>query len=151
VAHVKLYLDICCLKRSFDSQQQALVRLEAEAVATILSLPPERVTLVRTPAQTLENSLNPVRWRREAVAAWLDAVPVVALDDCELERRTAELIALGFKSFDALHVASAEACADALITVDERFRKKAERLDPPLRVRVTSPLVLAQEVLEWKT
>lgn len=128
-----------------------MVRLEAEAVATILSLPPERVTLVRTPAQILENRLNPARWRREAVAAWLHSVPPVVLDDRELERRTAELIALGFKSFDALHVASAEACADVLITVDERFRKKAERLDPPLRVRVTSPLVVAQEVLEWKT
>jgi hypothetical protein len=38
-----------------------------------------------------------------------------------------------------------------LITVDDRFRKKAERLDPPLRVRVTSPLVVLEEVLEWKT
>lgn len=148
---VKLYVDICCLKRPFDSQEQALVRLEAEAVATILSLPPERVTFVRTPAQILENRLNPVRWRREAVAIWLHSVPAVVLDERELERRTAEIIALGFKSFDAFHVASAEACADVLITVDERFRKKAERLDPPLRVRVTSPLVVAQEVLEWKT
>lgn len=139
------------LKRPFDSQEEALVRLEAEAVATILALPPERVTLVRTSAQALENSLNPVRWRREAVATWLDAVPVVVLDDRDLEQRTAELIALGFKSFDAFHVASAEACADVLITVDERLRKKAERMDPPLRVRVASRLVVAQEVLEWKT
>jgi hypothetical protein len=102
---VKLYADICCLKRLFDSQEQALVRLEAEAVATILSLPPERMTFVRAPAQVLENSLNPVRWRREAVAAWLHSVSAVVLDDRELERRTAELIALGFKSFDAFHVA----------------------------------------------
>jgi len=28
---VKVYLDVCCLKRPFDSQEQALVRLEAEA------------------------------------------------------------------------------------------------------------------------
>jgi len=147
---VRLYLDICCLKRPFDSQEQALVRLEAEAVATILSLPAERVTLVRMPAQILENGLNPVRWRREAVATWLYAAPMSIVEENALTQRTAELIALGLKGFDALHAASAEACAEVLLTVDERFRRKAEAMEPSLRVRVTSPLVLAQEILEWK-
>jgi len=115
----------------------------------LLALPADRVSLVRTNAQILENSFNPPRWRRDAVAAWLEAAPVVVLDEPELERRTAEIIAQGFKSFDAFHAASAEACADVLVTVDARFRKNAEKSDPPLRIRVVSPLVLAQEVLEW--
>jgi predicted nucleic acid-binding protein len=124
--------------------------LESEAIATILSLPASRVTLVRTAAQILENNLNPLLWRRNAVATWLNHVPIVSIDDAMLSRRTGELITRGLKSFDALHVASAEACADILVTVDERFRKKATGLNPPLQVRVVSPIVLAQEVLEWK-
>ena len=35
---MKLYLDVCCLNRPFDDQSQNRVRLEAEAVLSILEL-----------------------------------------------------------------------------------------------------------------
>ena len=149
---MRVYVDVCCLKRPFDAQDQLLVRLETEAVMTILSVPPLRVTLVRTPAQVLENSLNPMRWRREAVAAWLSQGSIEPLPEAALVARTDELIGLGFKNFDAFHLASAEAVsAEVLLTVDTRFRKKAERLTAQLHVRVTSPLVLVEEVSQWTT
>ena len=34
---MKIYLDVCCYKRPFDSQTQERVRLETEAVLTILN------------------------------------------------------------------------------------------------------------------
>ena len=34
---MKIYLDVCCLNRPFDDQQQDRIRLEAEAVLLILS------------------------------------------------------------------------------------------------------------------
>ena len=148
---MKVYLDVCCLKRPFDSQEQALVRLEAEAVMTILSSGRPGLTeivAVRTSAQLLENSLNPVRWRRDAVDLWLrqDAIEPVA--EPTLVARTGELIAMGFKSFDALHLASAEAVGAAvLLTVDGRFLRKAQARATELRVRVISPITLLQEVI----
>ena len=126
-----------------------MVRLEAEAVTSILTLPSERITLVRSRAQRLENSLNPVRWRREAVAAWLDEAPAAVVAEAELMQRTSELMALGFKNFDAFHLATAEACAEVFLTVDGRLSRKADTTK--LRVRVVSPLTLLQEVSEWKT
>jgi hypothetical protein len=35
---MKLYLDACCLNRPFDDQSQTRVRLESEAVLSILEL-----------------------------------------------------------------------------------------------------------------
>jgi hypothetical protein len=144
---VKLYLDICCLKRPFDSQDQALVRLEAEAVMTILSLERDDVALVRAPAQLLENAVNPVQWRRDAVDLWLQQDRIEALAGEPLASRTSTLMQMGFKGFDALHLACAEAVgADLLLTVDERFLKKARALAVELHVRVVSPITVVQEI-----
>jgi hypothetical protein len=58
------------------------------------------------------------------------------------------LIALGFKSFDALHVASAELLgADAIATCDDRFIAAGRRHSAILKVRVVNPLDLAREIL----
>ena len=35
---MRIYLDVCCLKRSFDNQTQTRIRLETEAVELILNL-----------------------------------------------------------------------------------------------------------------
>jgi hypothetical protein len=86
------------------------------------------------------------------VAAWLSQGSIDPLPEAALVARTEDLIGLGFKNFDALHLASAEAAsAEVLLTVDTRFRKRAERLAAQLHLRVTSPLVLVEEVSEWTT
>jgi hypothetical protein len=37
IAVMRLYLDICCLKRPFDDQAQPRVRIETEAVLGLLA------------------------------------------------------------------------------------------------------------------
>jgi hypothetical protein len=51
---VKVYLDLCCLKRPFDSQAHPLVRLETEAILALLGA--DRITLLRSAVHVLENS-----------------------------------------------------------------------------------------------
>lgn len=34
---MKIYLDVCCLNRPFDDQSEDRIRLESEAIITILS------------------------------------------------------------------------------------------------------------------
>jgi predicted nucleic acid-binding protein len=58
------------------------------------------------------------------------------------------LIAIGFKPFDALHVASAEALnAQVLSTCDDRLLAAARRNATTLKVRVVNPIDLALEIL----
>ena len=144
---VRVYLDICCLKRPFDDLTEPRVRLEAEAVLEILVAPSERVSFVRSPAHELENRLNPVRWRAARVHQWLASLPTTNLDVKTLSDRTAALMRLGFKGFDAFHLACAEgATADVFATTDDRLINQAVRSQGDLKIRVTDPVTLAREV-----
>jgi len=148
---VRVYLDLCCLKRPFDLQEQPVIRLQTEAVLSILALSSDTVELLRSPALVLENSLNPNQTRREAVALWLSEDAAVAPDETDLAVRIAELTAKGFKSFDAFHLASAElAGADAFLIVDLQILRLASRVAGELHVRVTDPVHFVEEVSQWK-
>jgi predicted nucleic acid-binding protein len=66
-----------------------------------------------------------------------------------LERRTQELMQLGFKNFDALHLASAEqAGADVFATCDDQLLAVAERNAATIKVRVVNVVDLVAEVLK---
>lgn len=65
-----------------------------------------------------------------------------------MQSRTGELMALGFKNFDAFHLASAEAGrAEVFATWDDRLRAAATRHSSNLKIRVVNPVNLAREVL----
>ena len=98
---MRVYLDLCCLKRPFDLQEQPLIRLQTEAVLSILALPADTVELLRSQALVLENNLNPNQARREAVALWLSEAVAIAPNEADLSLRVNELVAKGFRSFDA--------------------------------------------------
>jgi predicted nucleic acid-binding protein len=81
------------------------------------------------------------------VRRWLEAMPLSDVGDDELASRTSALVELGFKGFDALHVASAElARADVLVTRDQRFLAAARQSSEQVRVRASDPLGAAREV-----
>ena len=148
---MRIYLDLCCLKRPFDLQEEPIVRLQTEAVLSILALPSSTVELLQSPALVLENSLNPDRARREAVALWLSEAAAIEPDEADLSVRINELVARGFKSFDAFHLASAElAGAGAFLTVDIHLLRRAMRVSGELHVPVTDPVHFIEEIFQWK-
>lgn len=64
--------------------------------------------------------------------------------------RIANLLAMGFKSFDAFHLASAELFgADVFLTVDRPLLKLATRLSSQIGVRVADPVSFLEEISEW--
>ena len=66
-----------------------------------------------------------------------------------IERRATELARRRFKTYDALHIACAEAGkADVLLTTDDRLLRKATRLRRLLQVRVENPIVWLIEVMQ---
>jgi hypothetical protein len=149
---VRLYLDLCCLKRPFDLQEHALVRLETEAIVELLAATTDRVTFIRSASHALENAYNTVKPRREAISYWLGESALHFVSVTDLRLRANVLNALGFGKFDSLHIGSAElASADAFVTVDYPLLRRAQRHSAELHVRVLDPLSVAEEVFGGTT
>jgi predicted nucleic acid-binding protein len=146
---MRVYLDLCCLKRPFDDPSEERNRLESEAVLAILAEAGRKVEIVRTAALDIENDQNPLPVRAARVREWLEAVPLSDIPEREVTARTGELIAMGFGNFDAFHLASAEAAgADVLSSCDDRLISLANRHRDDLKVRVVNPVILAEEILK---
>jgi hypothetical protein len=135
------------LKRPFDDHTQPRIRLEGEAVLTLLAAPAPLVELLRAPAHDLENDQNPLPWRAAIVRQWLLERRSIEAERAPLLARTTVLMSLGFRGFDALHLAFAETGrADAFATTDVRLAAVARRASRDLRVRVADPVTLVREL-----
>ena len=144
----RIYLDVCCLNRPFDDQEQDRVRLESEAVLLILKhCETGEWRWVSSPVVHHEVDAIPNRDRRHRINTILKkASEHVPLSNAAVERGE-EVKGLGIKTYDALHVACAEhARAEVLLTTDDRFLRAAVRNTHQLRVRVENPLTWLQEV-----
>src|SRR5262247_2045629 len=138
----RLYLDVCCLNRPFDDQRQDRIRLEAEAVLLILGRC-EAGAWQWLSSAVVEEEVNntPSSERRSRVRQMLSgAHGTVALTDVAIARAQA-LKALGFRTYDALHLACAEqATIDIFLTTDDRVLRIAASHAEELHVRVANPL-----------
>jgi predicted nucleic acid-binding protein len=145
----RIYLDVCCLNRPFDDQRQDRIRLEAEAVLLILGRC-EAGAWQWLSSAVVEEEVNntPSSERRSRVRNMLSgAHSTVALTDVIITRAQ-ELKAMGFRTYDALHLACAEqATVDVFLTTDDRVLRIATRHTAQLQVRVANPLVWLLEVI----
>jgi predicted nucleic acid-binding protein len=139
---VRIYLNVSCLNRPFDDQEQARIRLEAAAVGMILERVDEgRWTHVSSEMARIEIDANPDPQRRERVRLLLPEPGNLVMLTPALFTRAAALEKFGFKPADAVHVAAAEeAAADVLLSCDDRFCRAAQRHAKQLRVAVRNPL-----------
>jgi predicted nucleic acid-binding protein len=142
-AHTRrVYLDVCCLNRPFDDQRQDRIRLEAEAVLLVLGRCEAGVWQWVSSA-VVEEAVNhtPSADRRQRVTSMLRAAQdTAALTDAAVIRAR-ELQAMGFRSYDALHLACAEeAAVDVFLTTDDRVLRAAALHADALTVRVVNPL-----------
>jgi hypothetical protein len=106
---MKLYLDVCCLNRPFDDQSQTRVRLEAEAVLSILEMA-ESGELEIVGSDIIDDELSemPDNERREKVELLLALASSQVTLTSAIEQRATELQKWNIAPFDALHLASAE-------------------------------------------
>ena len=146
----RIDLDVCCLNRPFDDQRQDRIRLEAEAVLLLLA----RCEVGAWPWASRavveeEVSTTPSHERRSRVRNMLSgAYGTVALTDAAITRALV-LKAMGFRTYDALHLSCAEETAvDVFLTTDDRVLRTATRHTTQLRVRVAHPLAWLWEVMD---
>ena len=136
---MKLYLDACCLNRPFDDQLQTRVRLEAEAVLSILEMA-EAGELEIIGSDIIDDELSqmPDNERREKVELFLALASSQVALTLAIEQRAIELQKWNIAPLDALHLASAESArADYFLTTDDDLLRRAKRAG--LKVKIENP------------
>ncbi len=140
---MRIYLDVSCLNRPFDDQRQERIRLEAEAVRTILARI-DRGEWEQISSEMAEIEVRAIRdaeLRKHVARLLPDNESSLKLDN-EVFERAATLERKGLKLADALHLAAAEAAAaDVFLTCDDRLLKWSRRSRPTIAVEVANPLV----------
>lgn len=147
---MRIYLDVCCLNRPFDDHTQDRIRLESEAVLTVLSRSQiEGWILLSSEAVDIEISKIPDEDRRQKVNFLsLTSQSYITIDK-NIEKRAIKLEELGIKPFDALHIACAEkGKVDVLLTTDDNLLRKTFQNKGVLKVRVENPVKWLMEEFE---
>ena len=139
-----VYLDICCFKRPFDDQTQGRIHLESEAILAILKhVDLGQILLAGSEILSLENDRDPDLQRRHRVAELLNRTDDPILLTETSRQRSYDLVVLGFKPLDALHLVSAEqAGASIFLSCDDQLLRQARRRADGLKVRVLDPIEL---------
>lgn len=139
---MRVYLDLCALKRLFDERQQERVHLEAEAIALILErLDRGAIEICTSEALEEENSRNPDPVRRARAAQLLAGFSPQIRVTTKVRAMADRLQGLGFGGFDARHIACAmHGRADALVTSDDRLIRLATLRAKDVGVRVVNPV-----------
>jgi predicted nucleic acid-binding protein len=143
---LRIYLDNCCLNRPFDDLSSDIVRMESEAVLSILDrCESGDWEFFGSDILFDEMSNMPDMVRKQKVMIlYQSSKPYIALTD-EIVSRANELQIENIKPYDALHLASAEAGgADVFLTTDKKLIAAAERV--VVRFAVANPLKWLTEV-----
>jgi hypothetical protein len=141
---MRVYLDNCCFNRPFDDQQQARVRLEAEAKLHIQEqLRNNSFELVWSYILDLENAANPFEERRTTISGWRRYAKVDVEESLALLQQAHALAALGLKAKDALHIACAIiAACEYFVTTDDGILKRGKEIKD---IIVTDPTTFVRE------
>jgi len=143
----RIYLDVCCLNRPFDDQSIDRIHLESEAIMLILKRF-ESVEWTWISSTVIDHEVDQTSdfERKRRVKTLLSLAHQVVLLTEEIIRRGDEIKQLGFGSYDALHIASAEAGeADVVLTTDDKLIRLAMRHLRETKVLVSNPLQWLQE------
>lgn len=138
----KIYMDVCCLNRPLDDSLQDRIRLEAEAVLLIYrKCRIGEWQLINSEIIQLEIAQTKDIQRRSQLQLAISIAQEKLLLKDSVKQRVIELTQIGFKSFDAAHVASAEnGNVDVFLTTDDRLLKRANRYSDRLKVKVSNPV-----------
>lgn len=144
---MRIYLDACSLQRPLDDRSQPRINVEAEAVLTVLGLV-ESGQLELLSSDALEFEINRMpdadRQSRTRETLKLASRTIRLVDDVQAHAQ--ELIRLGIKPMDSLHLAFASwTRADFFCTCDDKLLNKAKKLKS-LNTTVVTPLQLVAEV-----
>lgn len=140
-----IYLDNCTFNRPFDDQTQIRIKIETEAKLFIQhAIRDGRTGLIWSYINESENLRNPFAESKTSIARWKQLATVIVFETENLLRNAANLVELGLKPKDALHLASAvEGKADFFLTTDDAILRKLTEFR---RVVVVNPIDLIDKI-----
>lgn len=143
--YVKIYLDVCCLCRPFDDQQNKKIRLETEAILAILDRCNRDWELIGSVVIDDEVSLIPDIERRLKVEQKLSLISeYIELNDVVF-RQASIYQKAGFKLYDSLHLACAHIGKTIFLTTDNTIINTA-RKNTLITIQVDNPVHWLMEV-----
>ena len=143
-------MDNCCYNRVFDDRTIIKNYLEREAILILFQkIEDGELTLIGSDVLRIEMEQTPdcqkAQWVKEIYQRTVSKE--VALTD-KIKNRAKEIQGISnIKSFDSLHLASAEQNADILLTTDSKFLNAAKRLSR-LDIRIENPIYFVSEVVK---
>jgi len=117
---------MCCYNRPYDDQLHPLIRIETEAKLLIQSeVLKGNLDLVWSFIIHYENNDNPFVDKKKQIALWESKSASIVAFSHEIQLQAENIMKLGIKTKDALHIACAiSANADAFITTDRKLLNK---------------------------
>ncbi|KKM10755.1 hypothetical protein SY88_11725 [Clostridiales bacterium PH28_bin88] len=145
---MRIYLDACCLNRPFDDQTQDRIRLESEAVLSILNrCQMGEWQLIGSEALDYEIFKIPDDDRKQKVLILAGLVQSKVFLDVKVVQQANLLQEAGLAALDALHISCAEkGGANALLTTDDRLVRQAARTKALIKITVANPISWLMEV-----
>ncbi len=147
---MKIYIDVCCLNRPFDDQTQDRIRLETEAIYTILKfIEIGQFALLNSDIILYEVEKIPNLKRKNSIRMILSKAKYYIDLNEDILKRGYEIQKIGVKSYDALHIASAEyGKAKIFLTTDDKLLKVVQNNLDKIHIKVQNPLNWILEVLK---
>lgn len=144
---MKVYFDVCCLNRPFDDQNQDRIRLESEAVLSVLRCVDEgKWKLVSSDTVIYEINKTTDEERRDRLLSINNTAQIYVTVDEKILNRGSIIQEMGFTTYDAMHIACAEtAQADIFLSTDKKLTKRALKNTNKLLIAVKNPLIWIQE------
>lgn len=147
---MKIYLDNCCYNRLFDDRSNIRNYLEREAVLIVLQKAFDKeIEIVGSDILEIEISKIKNDEKRNDVEGVYNALVTDTIKvNSQIEMRAVQIREKSnIKAFDSLHLASAEAGADILLTTDIKFLKGCQRIKS--KITVKNPVEFIMEVFEY--
>ncbi len=147
---MKVYLDNCCYNRLFDDRTNIKNYLEREAVLIVMQKVYDgELELAGSDILEIEMSKIKDEEKRNNVGSVYNAlITEVIKITTGIEKRAIQIREMSnIRAFDSLHLASAEAGADVLLTTDVKFLKGSQRIGS--KIDVKNPVEFVMEVFEY--
>lgn len=149
---LKIYLDNCCYNRLFDDRSNIKNYLEREAILIIMQKVYEgEDEIIGSDILEIEMAKIANSEKRGNVEGVYRSL---ILDSNRkklnegIENRAKEIMKItNIKAFDSLHLASAEAGADILLTTDIKFLRMCKKIS--CQVDVKNPIEYVMEVFDY--